>query len=1475
MDGQATDTWLLLWKPQEAASLKLFAKDNFSGLMNLEMRATVVYTSGVTPVSYTVSRDLGLTVTPISDRPDLVVPDSFASVNENDLAAGQDIELTGLKLAVRDGSETVSLVFAPTTTLPSGSYFKYKGAVINADAITGKFTITGQVSASDVQLHVPAYASGTFGFNVTAMSRDGSAAASQIDNIPLTVRVSPIAQAPVVTLTAAQAAVSETAREFAVTLQATPVDPDGSEEVASVKLLVSNANLTAGTTFVVGAVTYAFAATTVAGQFELVLPKSALTADTGLAKTLTGKIVTPSYFDGTLNVQAAATTVEKVDATLQATSNLVGTPVTITPVTNGLAAFDTKGLSVNAGEEIAFSKLVTSLTKLDSDEALTLTVSGIPAGATLYESGVAYAVSGGVATITDASLTKLANFKLVTGTLQSDFVLTVTASSKDDAAVAVDVVKSINIASNPLLEPVIVKSNGTALVDGKLSLSFNEGTSGVLDVGVSVGSKLNPAAATVTLSGVPAGIKVYSVASNTELSAVEVDATTNKFVLNATALSQGLRLVVPSTASAALVDFSGKVNLSLSTSVVYGGVTKTTVTPTTLVIQPVTDGLTFTTSIARAEDQSWSVSDLLGKKDSSETLSSVTIAQNANLTVWVSSTQLSPANGPWVLTGSDIANAVLKTVANYHGPLNLGMTTVTQDVGTADTTVAAALTQNATVAVNLSAVADAPLVTGAAESQVQLFSSNARTSLLTEAVINDGRLDTGANLNLAIRLAAVTSTDSQETLTTVLTGSAIGSGVSLQFTTAAGSLQTLSSTLVDGKWQISVPSSITTVGLDATLVIPKASGYGARELTVTAQSVDGTSINTTVVDTDTFTILSTIPPQPLVGVLPEVNAADLSLATTLGLTLTDLVRVPLLNESVVLELVGLTPGVLVKVGSTVLNAVSPALSTVDGAALTVIRLTAAQLETARVVLPTDVLTGTVALSFSARSGSSDGYVVDPVTGLATSEVRYVYSRLVDANVHLNASTAGDDHVVIQAASVDVGVGDDTVVVDGKGSGALAGGQGTDTLSFAGLQDGALVDLNYGKMIALAADTAVQSSGAAVRGVSGFEVLVGSEATDTLVSNGESTVAMTLRGRGGDDILVGGAGNDLIEGGSGSDELSGGAGIDTFVLAKGSGQDTVMDFNQSQDKIVLAGFGLNFGVGKSLPSSVHLTASTSGDWLVTVDDATSGSSGAQLLLKGSASASQEDIIARLSFDDTHDWANGDVYASDFLMPVDAEALAISSIARETFLGDSYDFSDLDSVLSVIADARFEKALEVNLNTHLGTVNDFGSMAGYKGFAGTAHDDVLVGNDQSAVLLGGAGGNDVLIGGGARDVLIAGAKTLLNGMHLTDELTGGGGADMFVFVKSAEEYSAPEALNVDHTLNKIYEVNVTDFNRAEGDRIVTVGYGDDVNAIKIDNVDTINNSQAVHFSDSLTVYFDLSFAREFDSNFSLRMADFDKI
>ena len=85
-------------------------------------------------------------------------------------------------------------------------------------------------------------------------------------------------------------------------------------------------------------------------------------------------------------------------------------------------------------------------------------------------------------------------------------------------------------------------------------------------------------------------------------------------------------------------------------------------------------------------------------------------------------------------------------------------------------------------------------------------------------------------------------------------------------------------------------------------------------------------------------------------------------------------------------------------------------------------------------------------------------------------------------------------------------------------------------------------------------------------------------------------------------------------------------------------------------------------------------------------------------------------------------------------------------------------------------------------------------------------------------------------------------------------------------------------INSTLQKIYEVKIEDFSRTEGDRVVLVGY-DESDALELSSVDQSTNIQTATINggsqESLTIYFDLSFAREFDSNFTLRMADFDKI
>lgn len=60
----------------------------------------------------------------------------------------------------------------------------------------------------------------------------------------------------------------------------------------------------------------------------------------------------------------------------------------------------------------------------------------------------------------------------------------------------------------------------------------------------------------------------------------------------------------------------------------------------------------------------------------------------------------------------------------------------------------------------------------------------------------------------------------------------------------------------------------------------------------------------------------------------------------------------------------------------------------------------------------------------------------------------------------------------------------------------------------------------------------------------------------------------LTGGGGKDELDGGGGQDTLVGGRGRDELTGGAGRDTFKFERGDGRDTITDFRQGQDRIVV-------------------------------------------------------------------------------------------------------------------------------------------------------------------------------------------------------------------------------------------------------------------------------------------------------------------
>lgn len=138
-------------------------------------------------------------------------------------------------------------------------------------------------------------------------------------------------------------------------------------------------------------------------------------------------------------------------------------------------------------------------------------------------------------------------------------------------------------------------------------------------------------------------------------------------------------------------------------------------------------------------------------------------------------------------------------------------------------------------------------------------------------------------------------------------------------------------------------------------------------------------------------------------------------------------------------------------------------------------------------------------------------------------------------------TSGNDELIgtAKADSLDGKGGNDDI--DGRaGNDTLKGGSGNDT-----------IDGGRGK------DKINGGSGAdEIDGGKSKDVIDGSKGNDT------------IKGGAGNDVIKGGSGKDVIEGEAGNDILRGNAGRDEFHFGKRDGDDTVKDFRNNVDTLVL-------------------------------------------------------------------------------------------------------------------------------------------------------------------------------------------------------------------------------------------------------------------------------------------------------------------
>jgi Ca2+-binding RTX toxin-like protein len=234
----------------------------------------------------------------------------------------------------------------------------------------------------------------------------------------------------------------------------------------------------------------------------------------------------------------------------------------------------------------------------------------------------------------------------------------------------------------------------------------------------------------------------------------------------------------------------------------------------------------------------------------------------------------------------------------------------------------------------------------------------------------------------------------------------------------------------------------------------------------------------------------------------------------------------------------------------------------------------------------------------------DSFTPPPPPALFTAgDDTIVFDAIAAGAVAGNAhdALAGDDNVVLPSTAVEAaqagydtsqgfsgGAGNDTIVAGGLAD-AIDGGDGTDTVSYAG-SGGVIVLLQNTDTHGPHANEPAGGTGGLAEGDSyaGIEVVIASEVADYVFGGADGTTAYLL---GGDDeydntetqmvadYVDGGAGNDSIWGGDGADMLIGGDGADHLhgergadTLDGGSGTDAVN--GQDGNDLLDGGTGLD-------------------------------------------------------------------------------------------------------------------------------------------------------------------------------------------------------------------------------------------------------------------------------------------------------------
>jgi Ca2+-binding RTX toxin-like protein len=329
----------------------------------------------------------------------------------------------------------------------------------------------------------------------------------------------------------------------------------------------------------------------------------------------------------------------------------------------------------------------------------------------------------------------------------------------------------------------------------------------------------------------------------------------------------------------------------------------------------------------------------------------------------------------------------------------------------------------------------------------------------------------------------------------------------------------------------------------------------------------------------------------------------------------------------------------------------------------------------------------------------------------------------------------DPQVLASASSTAPGgEGDDTFEIVGAEMDAINGGSGLDIVSYAPVLSPVFLNLATGTHAGAAA------TGDVFTNIEQFE---GTQNDDTMVAGSQGII---FKGLGGNDSLYGGAGDDIFEGGAGADTIDGQGGRDFAI------------YMESTEAVAV-----------NLSARTAAGGDATGDTLISIDNLV----GSELedTLTGSKTANYifgyrgNDFLYGAEGDDSLEGGRG----ADFIEG-----------------GSGSDFVTYDHSFAGVS---------VNLSTSSlsGGHADGDTLIGIDNLAGSAYNDILIGDSVSNVIIGelgddqlqGAAGSDSILGGLGNDTLYGDlGNDSLYGSSGSNLLDGGLGNDLLVSESSTD-------------------------------------------------------------------------------------------